>query len=274
MKRFLSILAVLVLTLSLFTATASAKTTVLSGGSHTTRYNADTVVKAVSLARGKTVKAWAFSFSDQTTLYKYSTKRAGIQIKYIKLKDAVGTVKAKVTSGSDWLTAKVKSGKIYLTVKGKNTSTASKTAIVTVTDKKGDFGTIKVIRGGIHKFTSIKQVGKKIQLKISYASGMKNNGFLAVRVYDKKGELVNATIISNDKRLNGTTYVDDMTKLKAGYTYVYTIGYVPSSVNCGFSSGAAAIKVVKANGNATGKVKVCASSQSEFNNPWLLSILK
>ena len=258
MKKLVAVLLVLVMVLTMVAAASAEE------------------VKNLSLARGKQINLWAYPFDDANNLYQDKADVRGVQVKYVKLKGTSGTVKVK--SSASWLSAKVKSGKVYMTIKGGNSSNADKIGKVTVTDKKGTFGTIVVRRGGISTFTSVKQVGKTIQLKYKLAESANRAGYIRMTVYDAKGNRVELEdeYITNQKNIDGdsTVYVDDMTRLKAGYTYIYTLGYVPAANNSGNGTSVAVIRISKAKGNATGAVKSFTDMSYNWNDELCLALLK
>ena len=263
MKKMLSILLILCVIFSLAgTASAAAPKDYLT------------------LSRGKTIKLWAYPFENRESVFldkdDYNAN-PDTGIKYIKLKSVSGTPKAEVTSGGSWLSASIKSNKVTISIKGSNTKNSDQIGKIRISDKKGTYGTIVVRRGGLNSFTSIRQVKGGIELKLKYADSAYESGFIFVKVLDKKGQQVELEdeYVTNRLPLMGkTTFVDSITEVKAGYTYIYYLGYIPRCFNSGNATSVAVIKITNANGSAKGKTKSYANHAYTWDIEKALSLLK
>ena len=262
MKKVIVILCALALLLTSVFSVAAADSTGLAERN---------IEKVLTLKRGKTVDAWVFPFKTRPDIYLPDQGEEQVTLSYIKLSGAKGNVSITPASNG-WLKATVVSNnKITLQVSGKNTSTSNKICTLKVKDSKGEFGTIKVTRGGIIKFTAIKQVGKKIQLTIKAATSNLASSYLRRTIFDKTGKVLSTEYLGTDGK---KTVVDSDVKLKKGITVTYSVGYFHENINCSWSCFAAAIKIKKARANATGTVNTCINDdQLSFNDEWLYSIV-
>ena len=271
MKKILAFFLVLVTVVTLITA-ASASSDVFSNGA-TARWagalagNNEWDPQPVTLKRGKTKEVWVAC--NRTELMDGTKDYVNHRISYFKLNKVSSKISVEVEPEVNWLKAEIKDEKLYLTVSGTNKKQETLNATVIVKDKKGTFGKVKVHRCGASKFTSIKQNGKKIELKIKYAEAANKDGYIRLTIFDKEGNVVEMDddYPTNKVNLDGTKYVYDQTKLKKGYTYAFVIGYQPPHTNSANGAWVAAIRLKAAKGKQEGNVKCCIGH--DYDNTFL-----
>ena len=260
MKKFLAFLCVLALLLTSMVSLAAAENVVEN----------DTKQKTLTLKRGQTVDAWVFPFQTTKSVYLPDIGDDQIVVKQVKLSGAKGNV--TVTGSNNWLKATVISGnKIILKVSGKNNTTKDKVCFLKVKDSRGEFGTIKIVRGGVIKINSIKQIGAKIQLTLSGASNYFDQIFCRRVIFDAQGSVLSENYVNIMQK---RTFVDESLQLEKGYTVAYAVGYFHPGINGSWGCYAAAVYIKKASGKATGKTKSCVDDdQLSYNSEWLYSIV-
>ncbi len=268
MKRILALLCAMLLLMAV--PLASAENDVRNNTAvRNNRQYVDYVLK-----RGKTLDAWVFPFKTTTGVYLSDKDDDQILLKSVKLSGAKGKIRISLSDKKGWIKAKLNSNKITFAISGKNTSTANKLCKITIRDSKGIFGYINVTRGGTMKITSIKQVGKKIQIKINGASENLGGVYMRKVVFNSRGKVVSNSYGEYLKRLSNVLF-EDSEALKKGYVYTYCVGYFRDGINCAWCNHAAGIKINKVNAKKTGRtMSALNDDQLCYNDEWLFKIAK
>ena len=231
-----------------------------------------------TLKRGKTVKLWAWGFSDRTELTRWDPMETETVLKGVKLSKAKGEITAEVATGSSWLTAAVRDNRVILKVKGYNTKAKNLSAVVKIYDDRGLFGKVKVVRGGMIRCSAVKQVGAQIQLTVSRCKGV-GIGYVRRVVWNTRGENVSTpqdTQIAEIQPGTGKVTITDtnfgQTGIRPGYTYAYIISYKsPASVRS-WRCSAAVIVPRKRYGALDGVVKTAKRSEIYYDLDWVYSL--
>lgn len=231
-----------------------------------------------ALKRGKTVKLWAWGFADQTKLSRWDPMAEESIVKGVKLSKARGEITAEVVSGGSWLTAAVRDNRVIVKVKGTNTKTKNLTGVVKIYDAKGLFGKVKVVRGGMVRFSEIRQHGATVRLTVSRCKGA---GIAYVRrvVWNTRGENVSTpqdTQIAEIQPGTGKVVITDthfgQTGIRPGYTYAYLISYKsPASVKS-WRCSAAVIVPRKRYASLEGTVKTVKTTETYYDLDWLYGL--